>query len=123
MASTFRTAAGLGMASEQPQPGCSGRLQFEFLGGLRGGSAAGVRTAAAPEKHMRIVRIKGDGRCLFRAMVRFTRQEWHCSDLRTAGCWQASPTLILWVALRVLSSVLPLSMPVSRSSLLKALGV
>lgn len=122
MASTFRTAAGLGLASEQPQPGCSGRLQFEFLGGLRGGSAAGVRTAAAPEKQMRIVRIKGDGRCLFRAMVRFISQAWHFSNLRTAGCWQAPPMLILWWFCACCRLFCRLVLPVSRSSLYKAFG-
>ena len=66
---TFGTAAGLRLADEQPHACCSGRLEFEVLGGLRGGSSAGVRTPA-PEKKMRIVRIKGDGRCLFRALVR-----------------------------------------------------
>lgn len=66
---TFGTAAGLRLCEEQPHACCSGRLEFELLGGLRGGSSAGVRTPA-PEKKMRIVRIKGDGRCLFRALVR-----------------------------------------------------
>ena len=66
---TFGTAAGLRLADEQPHACSSGRLEFEVLGGLRGGSSAGVRTPA-PEKKMRIVRIKGDGRCLFRALVR-----------------------------------------------------
>ena len=68
---TFGTAAGLHLAEEQQRACCSGRLEFDLLGGLRGGSSAGVRTPV-PEKKMRIVRIKGDGRCLFRALVRST---------------------------------------------------
>jgi len=88
MASRFRTVAGLCLADEQPRAGCSGRLEFALPGGLRGGHAAGLqggraaglrggyaaeaRTSAPGglEKRLRIVRIQGDGRCLFRALVR-----------------------------------------------------
>jgi len=88
MASRFRTVAGLCLADEQPRAGCSGRLEFALLGGLRGGHAAGLQAGRAAglrggyaaeartsapgglEKRLRIVRIQGDGRCLFRALVR-----------------------------------------------------